>query len=335
MANSKKNKHRKHSSKKPRKVWKWIVGVLVAIILIIGGVTLYSYLNVKKSADEMYHPVKVSKTRDVQALLKAGKPVSILVMGAMTTDEATMSEAFKGNTDTMMLVTLNAQKHAMTMVNINSTLLTDIPGYAEYSPATIGSAYSFGKAATAIKTVQDYLNVPVDFYMMMNITGFQKLIDQIGGIDVTPTANYSFEGSEFTTGQPVHLDNLTTLKYIGAPTDDPTASLAQQVRMKEVLTATLKKAFAPKNVTNLGLIRSMAKEANTDLTMSDLTTVIRKYNSAATGSVDTKTLNGEVVKADKQAFAVASQADKQNLTDALRTSLALPSAKTSAAIAVK
>lgn len=334
MADSKK-KHRHHKSKKPRKIWKWVVGILVAIILVVGGVVLYGYLNVKNSADQMYQPVKVEKTRDVQTLLKDGKPVSILVMGAMTTDDAAMGDSFKGNTDTMMLVTLNAQKHSMTMVNINSSLLADIPGYADYSPATIGSAYSFGKAATAIKTVQEYLNVPVDFYMMMNISGFQQLINQVGGIDVTPTADFSFEGSEFKTGDPVHLDNLSTLKYIGAPTEDPDASLAQQVRMKEVLTATLKKAFAPKNVTNLGLIKSMAKEANTDLTMNDLTTVIRKYNTAATGSVDTQALNGEVVQADKHAFAVASQADKQKLTDALRTSLDLPAEKTSASIKVK
>jgi anionic cell wall polymer biosynthesis LytR-Cps2A-Psr (LCP) family protein len=37
------------------------------------------------------------------------------------------------------------------------------------------------QTATAIKTVESYLNIPIDFYALVNMSGLEKMVTQVGG----------------------------------------------------------------------------------------------------------------------------------------------------------
>ena len=52
-------------------------------------------LKCRKAADSVYAPNSVKKQRDVERLLKEGKPISILLMG---TDTGALGRSFKGRT---------------------------------------------------------------------------------------------------------------------------------------------------------------------------------------------------------------------------------------------
>lgn len=48
-------------------------------------------------------------------------------------------------------------------------------------------AYSLGGAACAVKTVEAMTNIRMDHYLEVDFAGFQKLIDKLGGVEVTTT----------------------------------------------------------------------------------------------------------------------------------------------------
>ncbi|MFJ3232672.1 LCP family protein [Streptomyces sp. NPDC086787] len=72
---------------------------------------------------------------------------------------------------------------------INRPACTDTHGTAH--PAASGvmfnSAYSTGGAACAVKTVESLSGIRMDHYLEVDFSGFQQLIDDLGGVTVTTT----------------------------------------------------------------------------------------------------------------------------------------------------
>ena len=57
----------------------------------------------------------------------------------------------------------------------------EIPGE---TPQKINGAYAYGGAALQIKTIENFLNLQIDHVAIVNFTGFEDLIDAVGGVEV-------------------------------------------------------------------------------------------------------------------------------------------------------
>ena len=57
----------------------------------------------------------------------------------------------------------------------------EIPGHP---PTKINAAFSYGGAALQIKTVEKFLGIQIDHVAIVDFTGFEKLIDAVGGVEV-------------------------------------------------------------------------------------------------------------------------------------------------------
>ena len=83
--------------------------------------------------------------------------------------------------DTIMLI--RAGGGTFRKLSIPRDTLADIPGQG---PQKINSAYAFGGAKLAVRTVEDLLGINVDQVAIIDFDGFRKFIDAIGGIDGRP-----------------------------------------------------------------------------------------------------------------------------------------------------
>jgi LCP family protein required for cell wall assembly len=88
-------------------------------------------------------------------------------------------EAGEYRADTLMLV--RAGGGAFRKLSIPRDTFAEIPGYA---PTKINAAYSFGGAALQIKTIEQFLGIEIDHLVIVDFTGFEKLIDAVGGVEV-------------------------------------------------------------------------------------------------------------------------------------------------------
>ncbi|MGX1492633.1 LCP family protein required for cell wall assembly [Streptomyces tendae] len=64
---------------------------------------------------------------------------------------------------------------------------TDGNAYPAASGVMFNSAYSTGGAPCAVKTVESLTGIRMDHYLEVDFSGFQKLIDRLGGVEVTTT----------------------------------------------------------------------------------------------------------------------------------------------------
>jgi LCP family protein required for cell wall assembly len=88
-------------------------------------------------------------------------------------------EAGEYRADTLMLI--RAGGGSFRKLSIPRDAYAEIPGQ---SPQEINGAYSLGGAKLQIEAVEDFLGIDVDHVAIIDFTGFEDLIDAVGGVKV-------------------------------------------------------------------------------------------------------------------------------------------------------
>ena len=70
---------------------------------------------------------------------------------------------------------------AFRKLSIPRDSFAEIPGQA---PQKINAAFAFGGAALQIKTIEQFLGMQIDHVAIVDFTGFEDLIDAVGGVKV-------------------------------------------------------------------------------------------------------------------------------------------------------
>jgi LCP family protein required for cell wall assembly len=108
----------------------------------------------------------------------AGRPQTILLLGS---DHRFAYDALgakkQANSDTMILVHLDPDEAATTVMSIPRDLQVDIPGYAT---AKINAAFAEGGPVLAARTVRALLGVKINHVFVTTFTAFSRAVDFIG-----------------------------------------------------------------------------------------------------------------------------------------------------------
>ena len=81
--------------------------------------------------------------------------------------------------DTLMLI--RAGGGAFRKLSIPRDAFAEIPGHA---PTKINAAFAFGGAALQIRAIEQFLGIEIDHVAIVDFTGFEDLIDAVGGVKV-------------------------------------------------------------------------------------------------------------------------------------------------------
>ncbi|QWB23080.1 MULTISPECIES: LCP family protein [Streptomyces] len=194
-------RHRaKGRRRKPRKRHKgmMIMAWTAAGIVVLGG-TGAGYVYFKLNGN--------LKSVDIDQALGTDRPEkadngseNILVLGSDTRAGGNKklgggSDDGSARSDTAMIVHVNKGHKKASVVSIPRDTLIDRPSctdtkgekYPAANSVMFNSAYSTGGAACAVKTVESITDLRMDHYLEVDFAGFQTLIDDLGGVEVTTT----------------------------------------------------------------------------------------------------------------------------------------------------
>lgn len=90
----------------------------------------------------------------------------------------------EGNTDTMMLISLNRKTKKITMVSFFRDSYLYIQGDTESRCDKLNAAFSMGGPECLLKTIENNFKIDIDNYVMVNFESFAKIIDAMGGVTV-------------------------------------------------------------------------------------------------------------------------------------------------------
>lgn len=148
-------------------------------IVILGSVF---YFDIKSTANNTYKTVEripVLKNHD------SNEAFSVLLLGI---DNGDLNRNDVGRTDTMIVATVNPKNSQIKLVSIPRDTYVEIVGRSKKDK--INHAYAFGGASMSIATVEKLLDIPIDYYVEMNLKGLKELVDAVGGIEVNNPFNF-------------------------------------------------------------------------------------------------------------------------------------------------
>jgi LCP family protein required for cell wall assembly len=164
--------------KPDRSWWKAIPVVLAVFLLLVIVWALVSYFQFRdgvSSANKRLEP-RVRQALDPQR----GKATDILLLG---TDHAQLAGRETAHrSDSITLVRVDTGKHRLAYLSIPRDLVVDIPGYGE---SKINAAMQIGGPRRAVLTVRKLTGLPINHVAVVDFSQFEKLIDKIGGVDIT------------------------------------------------------------------------------------------------------------------------------------------------------
>lgn len=137
--------------------------------------------------------LNITSSTGPEALGWDGKSrVNILLLGLDASDQRDLSEPGPRMSDTMILITIDPLSQTLGALSIRRDLWVNVPGY-DYHKINkahfIGEAFQLpgGGAGLAVKTVEEFLGVPIHFYAKVDFDTFVKVIDEIDGVKVDVT----------------------------------------------------------------------------------------------------------------------------------------------------
>lgn len=304
--------------KTKKRSWLKITGIIVLVLMIGGGIYAYNiYNSLKHTVADMHQPVdRKSDKRPEPVAIKEKQPFSVLMLGVDQT------EGDKGRSDTIIVLTVNPNNNSVKMLSIPRDTRTEIIGKGKEDK--INHAYAFGGVEMAMNTVENFLDIPIDYYMQVNMEGFKDIVDAVGGVTVQNNLDFSYDKVHFAKGQ-LDLNGTEALAYARMRKEDPRGDFGRQERQRQVIQAVMKEGASFSTLTNYGnIFDALGKNVKTNLTFDQMVDIQKNYKSAA-GNVAQIEIQEKGTKIDGIYYGLVSPEEQQRIQNELKTQLELNS----------
>ncbi|MBK5211691.1 MAG: LCP family protein [Coriobacteriia bacterium] len=266
------------------------IGLLVFVALAAaGGFAYWKYIEGKLNTN-----ITGTKKLGNLNLTKTGSqaPYNLLIMGY---DKRKADKQYRS--DTMLLARIDPKKKKIWMISLPRDYRVQIPGYGTRK---LNAAYVFGQEKLVISTVEALTGQKINHYMGVDFTGFKKIVDAMGGIEVNVPYKIDDPKADYTAGHTASvidkgvqiLDGSHALTFVRTrafPDADITRMKNQQIFFKAVADTAAHKL----NVAQIpGLVTAAVPYMSTDMSLMDLIRTARDLRSAGSGNMYTTSLPG-------------------------------------------
>lgn len=302
---------------KKKRTWLRITLSIIVLLLIGAGAYVYSvYHSLTSAVETMHQPIDREKSdkREEQITLEEKDPFSILMLGV---DER---DGDSGRSDTMIVLTVNPNTNSVKMLSIPRDTRTEIVGKGKEDK--INHAYAFGKEEMSMATVENLLDIPIDYFVRVNMEGFKDIVDAVGGITVNNTLDFTYEGQNFPTGQ-INLTGEEALKFVRMRYEDPNGDFGRQQRQRQVIQGVVNKGASFSSLTNFSdIFAALGKNVRTNITFDEMVEIQKNYKDAAK-SIEQLQLTGTGTKIDGVYYLILSEEEKTRVQNLLKEHLEL------------
>lgn len=256
---------------KRKKRWPKVVLIILALFVVgIGAYVFSIYQNTKSTVnDDMHEPVTTIDTTLTKKKVKAQEPLNILLLGIDA------EEGEKGRSDAIMILTLQPKSDQMQIVSIPRDTRTTIVGRGMEDK--INHAYAFGGTDMAIETVENFLDIEIDYYVRMNMEGLKELVGELGTITVQNEIEWSDNNYTFNKGA-IEMDADQTMAFVRMRKQDPAGDFGRTQRQREVIKGIVNEGASIGSITKIGsLLEVFGNNMATNMDFEDMRSIFSGY----------------------------------------------------------
>lgn len=285
---------KKKKSRKKR-IFMWIIVPLLIVALGGAGYATFLLKKAESVVNKSYKPVKTVSKR-TETVNPDMDNISILLIGV---DESKSRKKQYGDavrSDALLVATLNKKEKSVKLLSIPRDSYVYIPGKDKYDKIT--HAHAYGGPKMTIETVQEMLDIPIDYYVKVNFYAFIDVVNALDGIDVEVPYAISEKDSEDHHNAirlKPGMQTLTGEQALAlARTRHKDTDVMRGMRQQEIIKAILKKALSIKSFSkHTDIIEAVGDNMETNMSFNDMKSLI-DYGLAGSGlKIDTLNLKGE------------------------------------------
>lgn len=227
--------------------------------------------------------------------------VSVCFLGF---DQETPSEESAGQADAVIVAAFDLDANDVKLISIPRESMVDVDmlspeGTCVGSTTTalcLAYAYGDGKHTSCANTVRAVSNalydIPIPFYLALDLSGIVPLNDAVGGVEIT--ALESIPDSDIVQGESIRLQGEDARRYVQWR-DEPVleSPLQRQARQTQYV-----KAFVSQATSNpaalLDLYQVASAHTLTNLSMNELGCLALSLAASDTSNLNIVTLSGEM-----------------------------------------
>lgn len=191
--------------------------------------------------------------------------------------------------DVNLVISVNPVKGKVLITTIPRDSYVDIPGKGMDKLTHAGL---FG-VDSSIQTIENLLNINIDYYGKVNFTTLTELIDVLGGIDVENPRAFSAEGYNFVQGTN-HLDGAASLVFARDRYHQAEGDFDRGRNHTRIIAAIINKMLRPEMLLNFNNISQVAlKSVNTDMPYEKMIELVNKQiDSGKKWEIQSQSLEG-------------------------------------------
>lgn len=184
----------------------------------------------------------------------------------------------RGRADTLIYMTVNPKTKTTEMVSIPVIRIQKLSEKAQWIKSTTLMLSVVHKWYA--DTVEELLDVPVDYFVKVNMESFKDIVDTLGGITVNSTFAFSYDGHSFGTGE-INLNGDQALAYTRMRKQDPKGDFGRQQRQRQVIEGIIAKGANISSITKFGdMFKVVENNMKTNMSFDDMWTMMNDYRDA-------------------------------------------------------
>ncbi len=318
---------------------KWLK-VTIIVALVVANLAALAFVWVVRTGNNLLSGADTDS--DVVGVLDptSGGSRTFVIVGSDTREGLESLESF-GNaggqrSDVVMLVRIDPSTGGAQMLSIPRDLRVEIPGHGTNK---INAAFAFGGPSLLVETLKSNLNVEVNHYVQMDFVGFQALVDEIGGIEMSfpNQARDAKSGLDVQAGNQT-LDGFQALAYArsrsyqelqnGSWVSVDANDIGRTERQQDVMRAIVSRMKRPGSIAEAGDIASaMASHMTIDseLAGESVAAMVWDFRGLLAGSIDGMTLPTYTENIGGSSFQIAQQPEADAVLANFRAGVAFDS----------
>jgi LCP family protein required for cell wall assembly len=280
--------------------WKRLLLLLIILFVFLASLSWAAIYTYQKFSSA---PVFSTNVQTSKRLEPTGPYINILLMGVDDGDNE-HPDAPK-RSDTMIVANINKESGAVNLLSIPRDTRVMIQGHKGAEKIT--HAFFYGGTSLAVQTVEQLLQVPIHYYVVVDWQAFIEVVDILGGVDLYVENDMNYEDPyanlaiHLSKGYQ-HLDGSKSGQYVRYRSDE-LGDIGRVQRQQRFL-----KAMAEKTM-NIGtllkvpyLLNTINKCVATDITTFTMLKLANSLKSFKTGGLHADMLPGNFATIDGISF---------------------------------
>lgn len=291
-----------------------LLTLFLAFIISLAGASVYLYTSYFRAPNNTSPVVAAEKPAE-----KFNKNINILLLGV---DDGE-AESNAKRSDTMILASINPESGAINLLSIPRDTQVVIPGKKGFDKIT--HAYFYGGPQLAVRTVENFLDIPVNYYVTIDWKAFIEVIDILGGVDLYVENNMDYEDPyadleiHLTKGYQ-HLNGEKAGQYVRFRHDE-LGDIGRVQRQQKFLKALSDEAFQVGTIVKLPALSSTIRQyVSTDMSMLDVIKLANSLKGFKSGALNAEMLPGQFATVDGLSYWVHDKEQTKQLLERMFSS---------------